>query len=272
MGKQISVLLIEENEHLCELIRLNLERDGFKVYTAENGPAGIEAAGKLKLRLIILDISEQLEPVVSALKHDSDTSHIPVFILSEAGTTESQKRASEVGADNYITKPITEENLGKIIRVKLENSEAAIKKAPKEAKHVKRIPILLIDDEEDIRTLIKYRLDSEGFEVYTASDGLSGIQAARKYKPRLILLDVMMPVMDGLEVLQNLKCSKKTKHIPVFMLTAKRLVEDVDQAYAREADGYITKPFDGKKLGIMIKEKLEKLSVPRSSLLKLVGW
>ena len=259
MGKQIPVLLIEENEHLRELIRSNLEQDGFKVYTAENGPAGIEAVGKLKLRLIILDMPEQLEQVVSALKHDLDTTHIPVFILTEADTDESQKRASEVGADSYITKPITEENLGKIIRVKLENSEAAIKKAQKKAKHVKRIPILLIDDDDIVRELVKHWLHVDDFEVYTAADGLSGIQAARKYKPRLILLDVMMPVMDGLEVLQNLKHNKKTKHIPVFMLTAKSLVGDIERAFARKADDYITKPFAGKELGKIIKAKLEKL-------------
>ena len=260
MVKQIPALVIEEDEHLCELIRSNLERDGFKVYTAENGLAGIEAAGKLKLRLIILDVSEDLEDVVSALKHNFDTSHIPIIMLTEADLTETQKQVSEIGADSYINKPFVDGNLAEIIKLKLENCETVMKETQHKRKRSKRISVLLIDDEEGIRKLVKYKLHTEGFEVYVAEDGPSGIKAARKYKPQLILLDVMMPGMDGLEVLLNLKWNKKTKHIPVFMLTAKSSVEDIDSAFSRRADDYITKPFKAIQIGNIIKQKLAKLA------------
>jgi DNA-binding response OmpR family regulator len=157
--------------------------------------------------------------------------------------------------------PLPKENFSEILKVKIENSEATIKKAQKETKRIKRIAILVIDDEDDLRELIKRRLSWEGFDVYTAKDGLSGIQAARKYKPSLILLDVKMPGLDGLEVLSNLKWNKKTEHIPVFMLTAKSKIGDIDRAFSKRADGYITKPFDGKELGKMIKEKLAKYNL-----------
>lgn len=259
MSKRIPILVIEEDDDLRESIRSNLEPDGFKVYTAENGLTGVEAACKYKLRLILLDVTEELEQVVSTLKHNFDTSCIPVIILTEADSVEGKKRASEIGADNYITKPFADEKLGEIIKLKLENCEAVIKETQRKTKRPKRITVLVIDDDGVVRKLAEHWLCADSFEIYTAEDGPSGIKAARKYKPRLILLDVMMPGMDGLEVLSNLKWHKETKHIPVFMLTAKSSIGDMDLAFAKRADDYLTKPFDGEKLGKTIKAKLEKL-------------
>lgn len=257
--KKIPVLVIEEDADLRESIRRSLDSDGFKVYTADNGLAGMEAASKYKLRLILLDVKNGLEQVVSTLKRNYDTSHIPVIILTGGDSDEGVKQTFKTGADGYIIKPFVDENLAEIVKLKLENCETVMKKTRQKLKRLKRIPVLVIDDEDDIRKLIKYNLYRDGFEVYTAEDGPSGIKAAREYKPRLILLDVMMPGMDGLEVLLNLKWNKKTKHIPVFMLTGKKAVEDMDRAFAKRADDYLTKPFDGDRLGEIIRAKLAKL-------------
>jgi DNA-binding response OmpR family regulator len=121
----------------------------------------------------------------------------------------------------------------------------------------KKISVLIIDDEEDVRRVVELNLRADGFEVYTASSGKSGIEVARKNKPKLILLDVMMPGMSGLEVLMELKWDKKLMKIPVIMLTAKSTVGDMDHAFNRRADGYITKPFEGATMGDTIKKKLE---------------
>jgi DNA-binding response OmpR family regulator len=121
----------------------------------------------------------------------------------------------------------------------------------------KKISVLIIDDEEDVRRVVELNLRADGFEVYTASSGRSGIESARKNKPKLILLDVMMPGMSGLEVLMELKWDKKLMKIPVIMLTAKSTVGDMDHAFNRRADGYITKPFDGATMGDTIKKKIE---------------
>jgi len=121
----------------------------------------------------------------------------------------------------------------------------------------KGISILVIEDEKNIRRILEYWLRFVGFKVYQAEDGLAGLKLARKKKPDLILLDWMMPEMDGLEVLNELKRNRKTKHTPVFMLTAKNGIGNMDDAYAAGADDYITKPFDEVFLGNTIKEKLE---------------
>ena len=86
--------------------------------------------------------------------------------------------------------------------------------------------ILVIDDDTDILALLEMSLASDGFKVVTASDGLSGIENAKTVQPDLILLDVMMPQMDGLEVIKRLKKDTETRTIPVLWLTAKTQTED----------------------------------------------
>jgi DNA-binding response OmpR family regulator len=255
MSKPIQVLVIEEDEHLCESIRSNLERDGFKVCTVENGSSCIEEACKYKPRLIFLGTTKESGQLVTTLKANFDTRDIPVIILTEADSIEGKKQASEIGADSYINKEFVNENLAEMVRLKLENCEAAIDNA----RSRKRFPVLVIDDDNIVIELAKHWLYVDGFEVYTAEDGPSGIKAARKYKLDLILLDVVMPGMDGLEVLLNLKQHKKTRNIPVFMLTAQSSLGNMESAFARGADDYITKPFAGKELGEIIRARLEKL-------------
>ena len=120
-----------------------------------------------------------------------------------------------------------------------------------------KISVLVVDDEEHIRNILEYNLRLDGFEVYLAENGRTAIEHARQKKPDVILLDWMMPEMDGLEVLSELKRDKTTEHIPVFMLTAKGMANDVGKALLRGADDYIVKPFEPEELGEMVRHKLE---------------
>jgi len=122
-----------------------------------------------------------------------------------------------------------------------------------------QISVLAIEDEEHIRNILKYNLKLDGFEVYVAEDGRRGLELALQKIPDVILLDWMIPEMDGLEVLSELKHDQRTENIPVFMLTAKAMMGDLEQALREGADDCITKPFDPVKLGQMIKSKLENL-------------
>ena len=121
----------------------------------------------------------------------------------------------------------------------------------------KWIPVLVVEDDEIVRKVLKYRLKLYGFKVYLAEDGPTGLKLARQNKPELILLDWMMPGMDGLEVLSELKHDKRTEHIPVFMLTGKGMIGDLEQAFDIGADDYMTKPFNLMELGKIVKAKWE---------------
>jgi two-component system phosphate regulon response regulator PhoB len=125
--------------------------------------------------------------------------------------------------------------------------------------------ILIVEDEAHIRRVLEYNLKLDGFEVYLAEDGATGLKLARENSPDVILLDWLMPVMNGLQVLAELKADSSTEHIPVFMLTAKGMLNDVTQAIEMGADDYITKPFNPIQLGKTIREKLEKCAKIKKS-------
>ena len=126
----------------------------------------------------------------------------------------------------------------------------------------KWVPVLAIDDDEIVRKALKRSLKLYGFEVYLAEDGLTGLNLAQEKRPTFILLDWIMPEMDGLEVLSELKHNKRTEDIPVFMLTDKGMIGDLDQAFEIGADDYITKPSDLMQLGKIVKTKWEKYTKP----------
>ena len=122
----------------------------------------------------------------------------------------------------------------------------------------KWIPVVVVDDDELVRKALKRSLKLYGFKVYLAKDGPSGIELAQQKRPEFILLDWIMPEMDGLEVLSELKHNKRTKDIPIFMLTTKGMIGDLDQAFEIGADDYITKTLDLMQLGRIVKAKWEK--------------
>lgn len=115
------------------------------------------------------------------------------------------------------------------------------------SEHGEKPTILIIDDNNDIRQYERTLLQDDYF-VLEASDGKEGLEIARKEVPDLVICDVMMPVMDGLEFTQQLKTNTATSHIPVIMLTAKNLEEHRAEGYEQGADSYITKPFHSKVL------------------------
>ena len=102
--------------------------------------------------------------------------------------------------------------------------------------------ILLIDDEDDILEFVKYNLARDGYEVFTASNGAEGLQVALKVKPHLILLDMMMPVLDGIETCKALRNSPSLKNVMIVFLSAVGTEETQLQGYDAGADDYINKP------------------------------
>ena len=107
-----------------------------------------------------------------------------------------------------------------------------------------RTRVLVIDDDPVILELLRINFEIEGFEVISASDGQEGLQRAGSDHPDVILSDIMMPRLDGLQLLTELKGNPATAHLPVVLLSAKAQRVEVDQGLALGADDYVTKPFD----------------------------
>ena len=116
--------------------------------------------------------------------------------------------------------------------------------------------VLLIEDQEDNRRILRDLLTSAGFEIVEAVDGEAGVAAARAHVPELILMDIQLPVIDGLEATRRIKARPELRHIPIIAVTSYAL--SGDEAKAREAgcDDYVTKPFRPRQLLAKIKEQL----------------
>ena len=108
--------------------------------------------------------------------------------------------------------------------------------------------ILVVDDEIYIVHILDFSLGMEGYEVITALDGEEALEKANEHKPDLVVLDIMMPKMDGYETCKALKANETTKNIPVILLSAKGRNVDMQTGYDVGADEYITKPFSPRKL------------------------
>lgn len=115
------------------------------------------------------------------------------------------------------------------------------------------LKILVCDDERHIVRLIQVNLEKQGYQVVTAFDGKEGLEKVKSEKPDLLVLDVMMPYMDGFEVLKSLRKEPETQDLPVIMLTAKAQDKDVFEGYHYGADMYLTKPFNPMELVTFVK-------------------
>ncbi len=124
--------------------------------------------------------------------------------------------------------------------------------------------VLVVDDEEDIRELIGFHLGKEGYQLLFAESGEKALDVAQAKIPSLVILDLMLPGVDGLEVCKKLKGIPKTEHIPVIMLTAKSEEADIVTGLELGADDYVTKPFSPKVLVARVRRLLQR-SVARDS-------
>lgn len=130
--------------------------------------------------------------------------------------------------------------------------------------------VLVIEDEKNILELVKYNLEEAGYRVLSANRGDSGLESARKEKPSLIILDLMLPGVDGIEVCKILKQNYKTASVPIIMLTAKSQEADKVVGLELGADDYMTKPFSPRELVARVKAVLRRThEKPKDELLKV---
>lgn len=250
MAKKI--LVIDDEFAIAQLIKLYLEDKGYSVDMALSGTEGVKMAKEKKPDIITLDI---MMPemngfqVMEVLKKDPDTAKIPVILISVVGGPQKE-RGFRLGAVDFISKPIEEDNLFNSIK-KVEKDLPKTEKTKDE--------ILIIDDEKDTANLIKLYLEEKGFKTFVALNGPDGIALAKEKRPDLIVLDLKMPEMDGFAVMKVLKMDKETDKIPVIILTAHDTKGYREKCLMLGAAEYLTKPFSEDDLTKEIEERIRKV-------------
>ncbi|GAA2591625.1 hypothetical protein GCM10010435_82930 [Winogradskya consettensis] len=119
--------------------------------------------------------------------------------------------------------------------------------------------ILLVEDDPDIRHLVSYKLGQGGMDVIAVADGVSALREARAHPPDLVLLDVRMPRMSGIEVCRELRAGVVTAEVPIIMLTARSRQQDLEQGYAAGATDYVIKPFSPRELLLRVEAALARV-------------
>lgn len=234
------ILIIDDEINLVELARVNLEARGFNVVTALDGEEGLKKVYTEIPDLIILDgwlPGIDGWQICREIKNDSRTKNIPLIFLTAATQKDDIKKANEVGCGLFLAKPLDPLKLveicEKIINGKINNGEHKI---------------LAVDDDSVITELLKVNLENSGYKVVTASDGEKALELIGKEKFDLIILDIMLPKIDGHEICQRLRKKETTLLIPVIVISAKDKPVDKIMGLRLGADEYITKPFDLEEL------------------------
>lgn len=229
--KRINVLVVDDDRSLTSLISLKLTQRNFGVMTAHNGHEALQAIQKRRPDLVILDINMpglNGHDVLRAMKQDPVLSAIPVLMLTASGKQQDVVGALHAGAMDYIMKPIDINDL--VVRIE------------KLQRHLSRT-ILVADNDQLILTLLNHKFLSHGLNVVLADNGVSAVFEARKHKPDMIILDLKMPGMGGLEVMKELQLRDETKDIPVMVLSASKSAADSEAAKLAGAIDYVNKPF-----------------------------
>jgi PAS domain S-box-containing protein len=204
------VLVIDDDPHARDLIARTLEREGFRVVTAPGGERGLHLARSLGPALITLDIimpSMDGWSTLAALKADARTADIPVALVSIAPDHEL---AITMGAVESLTKPFDREALYRI----------ALRYVVGDGFHV-----LVVDDDESSRKLLRRYVEAAGWSCDEADTGLSALERVHSRVPDLILLDLMMPVMDGFEFVDELRSTEEYRAVPIVVVSAKTLTD-----------------------------------------------
>ena len=219
------ILVIDDDPDVISLITQEIEEEGYEVVGATRALEGIEKARQLGPHAITLDI---MMPgmdgweAISHLKGDPQTRDIPLIVVS---IIDNRDLGFRLGADEYLVKPVDKEALLGVLRRYQERGHQ----------------LLVADDDPNVVELVRQLLEEEGWSVRSAADGQETLEEIARQRPDVLLLDLMMPVMDGFETLQRLRDDPETRNLPVVIITARDLSQQEREELTRNASRIIEK-------------------------------
>ena len=216
------ILVVDDDPQARELVRRNLTREGFEVLEAADGASGIARAKELKPDVILLDVmmpGRDGWSTLAALKADPDLAQTPVIMST---MLENRELSFAMGAADYMRKPVDWSRLETMIR----------RHSPAETR-----PVLVVEDDPASREMLVRLVQKAGHTAIEARDGREALEILAKQRPQLVLLDLMMPHVDGFDFVERLRSSELGAGIPVLVVTAKSLTpEDIERLTGKVDD------------------------------------
>jgi signal transduction histidine kinase/CheY-like chemotaxis protein len=220
---QSVVLTIDDDASVHDLLRRILERHGFRVESAYSGEEGLRLARRLRPDAITLDVLMRGMDgwgVLTALKADRELRDIPVIMMT---VLDNRNQGFLLGATEYLSKPIDRMRLVEVLA--------------RYRRHGSASSALVVEDDFDSRRILSTALKSEGWAVQEAENGRVALESVKHSRPSIILLDLMMPEMDGFEFVAELRSAPENRNIPIVVLTAK----EVNQEERERLNGQVSK-------------------------------
>ena len=247
--KKNRILIIEDEPVHLNVMKAKLAYEGYEVSYATDGQTGYEIMAETQPDLVLLDIIlpkmngfEFLEKA----KKEGFTEKIPVIIVSNSGQPVEIDKALKLGARDFLVKAEFNPSdvVGKVekflgISGQSNGTENGI--LPAVQKKDSKVKLLIVEDDKFLRDLMVQKLQKEGFSTIEAIDGEVGLKLVKENFPDLVLLDLILPGLDGFEVLRQIKDDQKTKLIPVIVLSNLGHKEDMDRALAGGAEDFMVK-------------------------------
>jgi len=243
-----TILVVEDNPQAAHLLCIYLNEAGYDTIVASDGDEAFSMAKEIKPFAVTLDImlpNKNGWRVIQEMKNDGETCNIPVIIVS---IIDDQKLGFSMGAVDYLVKPVDRNQFNRA----LDNLELAVNR--------REFPlnILIIDDKAEDRRLMQKILCSEGFNVLMASSGEQGLDKAIKENPDLIILDLLMPGMNGFDVIKALQEQPKIADIPVIIYTVEKLSIEQENMLKNRVKWIVQKGNDAKSCLMEAIKKVEK--------------
>lgn len=238
------ILLIEDDQMLANLLVQKLTLEGFGAYFARDGKSGLEAIKSIHPDMILLDL---MLPEINGyqlmeiLRKDSDPSiaNIPIIIISNSGQPVEIDKALQYGIKDYFVKSSFDP--GQVVQKIKKHMTDVDAPQPLSPSTLQKIKITIIEDDKFLRDLEAQKLAKEQIEVTTAMDGEQGIKLVEQVKPDILLLDILLPGIDGFEVLKRIRENPEIANTTVIMLSNFGQREDIQRATALGAVKFLIK-------------------------------
>ncbi|MBI5787055.1 MAG: response regulator [Candidatus Niyogibacteria bacterium] len=242
------ILIAEDDQALSSVLKKKLEMAGHEVSLAPDGEEALEKMRSFRPDLVLLDIimpKVNGYEVLERMQSDPGLKGMNVIIISNSGQPVELERAIQLGAKDFLIKASFEPNevLEKInehLGAPMPSGSAADAGKEREIK-TQSYSVLIVEDDKFLRDLLSLKLKKEGFNVYEAVDGEDGLSKTRSEKPNVIILDLIIPVLDGFAFLETLKKDPSVGSIPVIVLSNLGQREDIDRAKSLGARDYMIK-------------------------------
>jgi CheY-like chemotaxis protein len=260
------ILIIEDEANNLDVARRIVRGAGHEAITATDGLAGLEMARRDRPDAVLVDLLlPKLDgwAVTRAIREEPWAKGIPIIAVSALAMEADRARARDAGCDDFVTKPYAPAELRAVL-----NRYFTDGSAPRAAARPAELPasgiepserlgrVLVVDDEPANVELIVRRLSGNGYETLTASNGHDAIAIATKEQPDLILMDIMMPGLDGWQATRLLKGDPKTANIPVVFVTARDSPEDVAAGFEAGGMMYVNKPVEPVELFARVRQAI----------------